>query len=598
MNSQTLYFLTGMERLHIPMSIKNPLARLYRSLPKALVAIAIVISSLCSIAASGRKSAYQLKEECTWLIDHFDHKNLPARANELLKAAKKEKNQLLEGYAYSYLGGAQLFNGNSEGIFDMLNRSVEIANKLNNDTLLSIAYNTLGIYEATIEGNLHLAQRYFLKSRHSSQNAKYDRISRSIGSNLAEISILLKDTAGIKYALECYEYGIETKNPTFEYSGVMNLAELYKISKDYTLADKYAAKALQLANEHGYNDKGEINIIRADIALGSGKIDEAEKHIREAIKLLPSEKTMSIPKAYLIFGKVLRAKGEYGESLRQLELGEKAAHDYSSFTAIAEIYELMADNYESLGQMGEAFKYLRIAKDSTENSNETERKRLDNERSLILDLEENENKVKMQTLKVNAQNRLLISLSVVIVLLIVILIMVIVTHRRKKQLYSSIVSQNIKRVELSDELADVGPTVKEVPEAEETIDNDNEQEDRGKSSLSEEKAKGIYMELCRLMKEEQLYADPQITREIIIERLGTNRTYFTQIISRYGWKNYSQFINSFRVDEAVRILSDRSKTDIKIAELSSKLGFGSAATFTKIFTAATGVSPTVFRKSL
>lgn len=259
----------------------------------------------------------------------------------------------------------------------------------------------------------------------------------------------------------------------------------------------------------------------------------------------------------------------------------------------------MADNYESLGQSGEALKYLRIAKDSTENRNETERKRLDNERSLILDLEENENKIKMQALKVNAQNRLLISLSAVIVLLIVILIMVIVTHRRKKQLYSSIVSQNIKRVELSDELADAVPTVKEVPEAEEeTVDNDTEQEDRSKSSLSEEKAKGIYLELCRLMKEEQLYADPQITREIIIERLGTNRTYFTQIISRYGWKNYSQFVNSFRVDEAVRILSDRSKTDTKISELYSKLGFGSAATFTKIFTAATGVSPTVFRKSL
>lgn len=309
--------------LDILKSIKNPLARLNRSLPMALVAIAVAISSLCLIAASGKKSAQQLKDECAVMIDHFDYKNLSTRANELLEAARKEKNQLLEGYAYSYLGGVKLFNSDSNGTYDMLNRSVEIGNKLNNDTLLSIAYNNLGIYEASIEGNLHLAQRYFLKSRHAAHNAGYERIARSIGSNLAEISILLKDTAGIKYALECYNYGIETKNPRFEYSGVMNLAELYKISKDYALADKYAAKALHLANEHDYNDKGEINIIRADIALGSGKIDEAEKYIREAIRLLPSEKTMSIPKAYLIFGKVLRAKGEYGESLRQLELGER-----------------------------------------------------------------------------------------------------------------------------------------------------------------------------------------------------------------------------------------------------------------------------------
>ena len=101
-----------------------------------------------------------------------------------------------------------------------------------------------------------------------------------------------------------------------------------------------------------------------------------------------------------------------------------------------------------------------------------------------------------------------------------------------------------------------------------------------------------------MMKEERLYADPRITREYIIERLGTNRTYLTKIISKYGWINYSQFVNSFRIDEAIRILSNKTNNDKKISSLYSELGFGSPATFFKTFSKVTGMSPAAFRKSV
>lgn len=569
-----------------------------------------VVCTVCLFSSpTVPKSARQLKEECALMIDRFDYASLPEKATELIAAGEREKKPLMTGYGYAYLGGAQLFNGDVAQTHEVLNRSIVIGEQTANDTLLSIAYNTLGIYEASVERNLHLAQRYFLKSRRHARDARYDRIEKSIGSNLAEIAIELNDTAGIVYARECYDYGVSEKNPRFEYSGAMNLAELYKIKGDYNLATRYAAVAMYLAEQYGYHDIGQINLIRSAIAMATGHLDEAEIYAREAIKMTASENTLALPKAYLMLATVLRARGNYRESLKQLETGADMAHKYSSFSSIADIYELMADNYESLGQSAEALKYLRFAKDSTESHYNTERKRLDNERSLILDLEENENRMKMQTVKVKAQKNLLILLSVVIVLLIVILVMVIVTHYKKKQLYASIVSQNIKRVELRDELDDsLSATEAEedlpVTESDANVSNistavaDSNLDDRTKSSVSEEKARTIYAELCRLMKEERLYADSRITRETIIDRLGTNRTYFTQIISRYGWDNYSQFVNSFRVDEAIRILSDRTRTDLKISELYAELGFGSPTTFYKIFSTATGVSPAVFRKSL
>ena len=53
-----------------------------------------------------------------------------------------------------------------------LRKAIEIGEKIENDTILSTAYNSLGIYEASVTRNLFLAQRYFYKSRQHAVEAK------------------------------------------------------------------------------------------------------------------------------------------------------------------------------------------------------------------------------------------------------------------------------------------------------------------------------------------------------------------------------------------------------------------------------------------
>lgn len=124
---------------------------------------------------------------------------------------------------------------------------------------------------------------------------------------------------------------------------------------------------------------------------------------------------------------------------------------------------------------------------------------------------------------------------------------------------------------------------------------DTEAEDtRG---FSGEASKELFGRVLRLMREERLYADPRLTRESLIERLGTNRTYFANAISRHSGMNYAQFLNQFRVEEAIRLLSDPEMADRPLKEICFDVGFGSPTTFYKVFLAATGLSPSVFRKS-
>lgn len=538
-----------------------------------------------------------LIKECIGLSDKFDYPGLYKCAERLIAAGEREHNDRMLGYGYVYLGGAQLMVKEAARAAENLHRAIELGNKLGNDTILSAAYNSLGIYEASVTRNLYLAQRYFYKSRQSAREAKYHRIEKSIGSNLAELAIELNDTAGIKYAQECYDYGVKSQMPRFEYSGAINLAELYKIKGDYDEAERYAGIAISLARKHDYHDYGQINLINSVIAMGRGDTEKAAEYASAAVDALQEENTVSLPKAYLMLARALTSEGRYRESLEQLIKGSEASHKYSSYTSFAEIYALMAENYEALGETQNALKYLKMAKDSTDKHYHDDKKRLDQERSLILDLEDNENKIKLQNIQVKSQQRLIILLSLGILLLGTFLVMIIVAYNKRKRLYERLATQNREVVALRDELIDNNSSLYESINGENSSRPVSGEGNDGKSSITDDKSDELYAVLCKMMKEERLYSDMRITREAVIERLGTNRTYLTQAISKHGWKNYSQFVNSFRIDEAVRILSDHSKDDIKIRDLYSQLGFGSQATFFKTFRAVTGMSPIVFRKS-
>ena len=60
--------------------------------------------------------------------------------------------------------------------------------------------------------------------------------------------------------------------------------------------------------------------------------------------------------------------------------------------------------------------------------------------------------------------------------------------------------------------------------------------------------------------------------------------------------SYLQFVNSYRINEAVRILSDHDKIDYPLKQIWSDLGFNSPTTFYKLFQQAVGITPSVYRK--
>ena len=263
------------------------------------------------------------------------------------------------------------------------------------------------------------------------------------------------------------------------------------------------------------------------------------------------------------------------------------------------IERLKASNFEALGESLHALNSLTKADSLANILNSLEKQHLINERSMMLDIYDHENNAKVMNLQAKHQRYIIWSLSIGAVILLLFLIFMIFYIRKRNSLYRHIVSNYKEILNFEKEFRKSKSIEYNIEETSgQEIKSESENDKPIKSNfLDIEKSKKIYNRLCELVENERLYTDPNFTREELVERLQTNRTYLSQIIKMHTGKNYSQFINSYRIKEAIKILSDPEKKDYSLKKLSEELGFISSNTFSKVFQQTVGMSPSNFRRT-
>lgn len=103
-----------------------------------------------------------------------------------------------------------------------------------------------------------------------------------------------------------------------------------------------------------------------------------------------------------------------------------------------------------------------------------------------------------------------------------------------------------------------------------------------------------YQDLERLMHTKQSFLDPNINITKLARQMRVPARSISNAVNRTSAQNFSQFINSFRVSEACRLLSD---TAMPITEIMFEAGFQTKSTFNREFLAAVGKSPSDYRKN-
>lgn len=84
----------------------------------------------------------------------------------------------------------------------------------------------------------------------------------------------------------------------------------------------------------------------------------------------------------------------------------------------------------------------------------------------------------------------------------------------------------------------------------------------------------------------------------LADELNTTEHTLRRLINgRLGYRNFADFLNSSRIEAARRALTDPEKAGTSIAALAFELGYGSLGPFNRAFRAATGKTPTEWRRS-
>lgn len=96
---------------------------------------------------------------------------------------------------------------------------------------------------------------------------------------------------------------------------------------------------------------------------------------------------------------------------------------------------------------------------------------------------------------------------------------------------------------------------------------------------------------------EGAYRQSGLTISALARALGHPEHRVRRLINgRLGYRNFSAFLNSYRIPEAQQILSDPEQVRKPVLTLALELGYGSLGPFNRAFKAATELTPTEFRQ--
>jgi AraC-like DNA-binding protein len=118
-----------------------------------------------------------------------------------------------------------------------------------------------------------------------------------------------------------------------------------------------------------------------------------------------------------------------------------------------------------------------------------------------------------------------------------------------------------------------------------------------KSTLTLERSDTYLQRLLDLMKTEKPYLDGDITLQKLAKALAISPHHLSQTINEHLNQNFFDFINTYRIEEAKRMLLNPAKKHYSILAVSEEVGFNSKSAFNTAFKKQVNMTPSEFRKT-
>jgi tetratricopeptide (TPR) repeat protein len=489
-------------------------------------------------------------------------------------------------------------------------------------------YISLGNNQRRI-GNSHVAIEYYRRAwtvlaDHPNACAAMDVIKTNMGTAFSEIG---KTDSARYYIQLTLDNAVQREDMGREGIALQNLGILFFRQQEYSQAEQYLRKALSRFESTG--NKRSIMIMHynlAEVLFKMNRSDEAHFHIMKSDEMGIASGSNFNELGYVAFyGHQAREYLEAREYAKSLEMAEKAlaiSYEYAHSILIARSYYLKSTVYRGMKNYTQAIYYANKALEIAQEQNvldllidiydnlsfiyaaqghlerfeqavqarETHRNsiftaekfEIVQELQTRYEVTEKEQEIAMQKKIIRRNGLIVILLSIVCVAIVVIFAIVVRFQKKRLRNHIRLIQQN------------------------ETLMLEWKKRSRAEdnnvpATLIDESTKKILQNLNRLFEQEKMYRIPKLTLEDVAERLNIQKSVVSNFINNYYQKNFNEFANFYRINEAKEILKAQSEgkyPDYTIQYIAESVGFSGRTQFYRAFDKEVGITPVEYKNTV
>lgn len=533
------------------------------------------------LPASDSSSYLRERISATTLGNRFD--SCLCYARQMLRRAERHGPVTDEIFACCCVGQSAFFLSRYDTASLYLERALRLARREGDVWGMGAACNNLGQIAVCARTDYLKGLEYFTESVRVLEGSPYASLYHVAMNNLAITYWHRNNPAGLPYAQKVLEYGRTQQDPMLVFYGTYTCAAMCYLIHDYDRALAYIDETVALADR--FYDKTGVYTLSAMILHAAGRDREAAEHYRVAESCLTEAEATSEIDYYLGYSRLLIDRGELQRAAEVLRRGIDAATRSGNLVNRHLLYRNLSLVYRRSGAYRKALECFETYHMEADSIFTVERERQLSEMQVKYETEKKEHELIQKRLEVLKERRKVHLAALLAAAIAAVLLVVWVLYRRKHALYLRIVSQ-----------------YQDAIRREKTFATRNEELPPSASkyattSLSDEKSRTLFDTLERLMREQRVYRQQDLTKERLAEIVGCNRTYLSQIVNEQTGRNVVNYINSFRIQETVERLSDAA-CDTPLKAVALEAGFSSLSTFYKLFKQQVGMTPMIFREKV
>jgi len=340
----------------------------------------------------------------------------------------------------------------------------------------------------------------------------------------------------------------------------MNIGEIFKSKKIQDSALIYFDMAKKgIASMSLPLTKTNLHLQYASVFYEQNKLDLAEQNVKNSLKIsVKSHFNKEIIYSYNLLGLIYAKKRDYKQSIiyqnkyTELKDSVMAVNQQTAVSRIELIYD--AEN-----------KKLRINKLEAENLLKSGR---------------------------------LIMLIISLILMIIVSTIIYYQKTKIKKAYNLIVKDSIKSKDLHEEITLLRIELNNVKKTKYDFAEEKKTLSENKNTiLTEKQADFIEFEIRKAFDEDKIYLDKNLSLKTLSDSIGSNRYYISQVLNNKIKINFSDMLNTYRVNKTKKILLEENSSKYTFEAIAEKSGFNSKATFNRSFKKITGITPSFFLKN-